>query len=245
MIYVVLGMHKSGTTLVSQILHHSGINMVDDLDESVSYDQGNKYERQSALHLDMDILGVRGYGIIDLAAPERLVATAEQRARMAEIIDGCASRYSDWGFKDPRACLAYPLWRELLPEHKLIVVYRPAAQLWSRFADHSFLGSYKKPSSAWRYLCRWYEHNTAVLAHLADTSCGYLVLSYTELMTDDREFDRLQSFVGRDLSDRRRKDLFRGQDRTYSLLQAADWWLKRRQGMGSRDVMDRLDAYRR
>lgn len=47
MIFVVLGMHKSGTTLVSQILHHSGIPMGDGFDENVTYDGGNKYERES------------------------------------------------------------------------------------------------------------------------------------------------------------------------------------------------------
>ena len=53
--YVVLGMHKSGTTLVSQMLHQSGINM-GDFDPLVSYDRGNQYERESALQLDMDIM---------------------------------------------------------------------------------------------------------------------------------------------------------------------------------------------
>ncbi len=44
MIYVIFGMHKSGTTLVAEMLHKSGINM-GDFDESVSYDIGNQYER--------------------------------------------------------------------------------------------------------------------------------------------------------------------------------------------------------
>ena len=43
-IYVVLGMHKSGTTLISQILHHSGVNMGGaEIETSRSYDEGNKY----------------------------------------------------------------------------------------------------------------------------------------------------------------------------------------------------------
>jgi hypothetical protein len=52
MICVFLSMHKSGTTLVSEILHHSGINMGDDIDEHVSYDRGNKYEHESTLGLN-------------------------------------------------------------------------------------------------------------------------------------------------------------------------------------------------
>lgn len=245
MIYVVLGMHKSGTTLVSQILHHSGVNMDDDLDESVSYDKGNKYERQSILHLNMDILGVNDYQVIDLAAPERPEASAEQRARMDRIVADCVDRYEDWGFKDPRACLVYPLWDEALPEHKIIVVYRHPSQLWKRFAGHSLLGSYKMPFSAWKYLNRWYEHNMNIIDYLKSTPHEYLVLSYTELMSSDDEFARLQGFVDCELVDRRRKDLFRSRNGSNLLLRVAERMLKMKRGHSVEEVLVQLDAFRR
>ena len=40
MIYALLGMHKSGTSLLSRILHESSINM-GDFDESKGYDEVN------------------------------------------------------------------------------------------------------------------------------------------------------------------------------------------------------------
>jgi len=55
MIYVILGMHKSGTTLISQILHKSGINM-GEFNEDVSYDQGNQHERPAAQKINREIL---------------------------------------------------------------------------------------------------------------------------------------------------------------------------------------------
>ena len=45
-VFVVLGMHKSGTTLVSDILHRSGVPMVE-VRSSEGYDQGNKMERDA------------------------------------------------------------------------------------------------------------------------------------------------------------------------------------------------------
>ena len=33
MVFVVLGMHKSGTTLISRMMHESGINMIDPVQE--------------------------------------------------------------------------------------------------------------------------------------------------------------------------------------------------------------------
>ncbi len=55
MIYIVLGMHKSGTTLVAQTLHAAGINM-GDFDESLTYDTNNKYERHDTQELNRDLL---------------------------------------------------------------------------------------------------------------------------------------------------------------------------------------------
>ena len=104
MIFVVLGMHKSGTTLVSQILHHSGVNM-GDFQENISYDEGNKYERESTLEVDMEILGAGDYRVLDLRSSRRLRLDEGIYHKMREIIAGCGSRYEDWGFKDPRALL--------------------------------------------------------------------------------------------------------------------------------------------
>ncbi len=237
-------MHKSGTTLVSQILHHSGINMVDDLDESMSYDGGNKYERQSILHLNMDILGVSDYQVVDLAVPAELTVTEEQQRRIEDIVSTCGEKYENWGFKDPRTCLVYPLWERALPEHKLIIVYRHPSQLWARFAGHSLRGSFKVPFSAWQYLSRWYEHNINILDYLRDTSREHVVLSYNKLMTEDREYDRLQEFVGYDLVDRRRKDLYRSRDCDYPVLKALDKLLKLKRGHDIHGVMDMLESHR-
>jgi hypothetical protein len=55
-ICVVLGMHKSGTTLVSEILHHSGIRMVEN-DSVESYDHGNHFEREDTNQFNKRLLG--------------------------------------------------------------------------------------------------------------------------------------------------------------------------------------------
>lgn len=244
MIYVVLGMHKSGTTLVSQILHHSGINMDDELDESVSYDGGNKYERQSILHLNMEILGLEDYQVIDFRSPTMPSATADQQRQMERIVADCTARYEEWGFKDPRTCLTYPLWAEALPEHRIIIVYREPSQLRKRFVSPHPLRSYRVPRQTWLYLNRWYEHNMNIIKYLQSTKCDYIVMSYNELMTGDREFDRLQHFVGRDLADRRLKDLYRGRGIRSHLFMTVDWLLKRRRGHNADEVMNMLNRLR-
>ena len=245
MIHVVLGMHKSGTTLVSQMLHDSGIDMDDVIDAHVSYDQGNKYERQSVLHLNLELLDAPDYSILNIARPATLQASPAQRDRIRQIVSAGEERYEDWGFKDPRTCLTYPLWAEALPPHRLIVVYREPGEVWPRYTlkrAHHFLNNFER---AWQYLNRWYEHNAAILECLAATNQPHIVLSYRELMNGDQELRRLEEFVGRPLVDRRRGGLYRNRARWSVHLAVAERRLRRAQGRGTVEIMAALAAARR
>ncbi len=68
MIYIVLGCHKSGTTLIARTLHESGIAMVGDDDAQGDYDQSGFYERLRWVELNQHILG---HGRSDLRGGER------------------------------------------------------------------------------------------------------------------------------------------------------------------------------
>lgn len=244
MIYVVLGMHKSGTTLVSQVLHHSGIDM-GDFDESVSYDRGNKYERASVLSLDMDILGAPDTEVLNLGVRDPLQLSDAQRARMREIIaDGQAS-HADWGFKDPRLTLVYDLWAQELPEHRLIAVYRDPAEAWPRFKWQGRRLYHTNFARASAFLDRWHEHNECLLRLAAAPGRNVLFLSYHELMSNDAELQRLRIFVGRNLVDRRQNNLYRGRPHPDLFLRAASWWRDRRTHRPAAAVLADLNAARR
>lgn len=240
MIFVVLGMHKSGTTLVSQILHHSGIDM-GEFDENVSYDKGNKYERQSVLKLDMEILAAEDDRVMKLRSHRRRPNLEPQLAQMRQLIAECSAAHEDWGFKDPRTLLVYDLWRAELPEHKIVAVYRDAAEVWPRF--RWLLGKYHKNfHQAYRYLSIWQDHNLNLLKHLRETDQEYLLLSYRDLMSDDRAFTMLQSFVGRDLVDRRKPGLYRSRSGGDVFLATANAWMKLRLGRSWQDTFAELEA---
>ena len=245
MVYVVLGMHKSGTTLVSQILHHSGISMGECLDADVSYDQGNKYEREAVFGLNLVILGKDDALVLDVDAARGRVMSLAHREIMRAIIRDCHRRHADaWGFKDPRTCLTWPLWRQELPEHRIIAVYRHPAEVWPHFKWHGLRKRLCNFRYAWAYLNRWHEHNSGVMDAVAEAGDRAIVLGYHELMTGDDEFERLCRFVGRDLEDRRRPDLYRHRDRSDVFLRWADRRLERKSGMSTDAVMEQLQAWR-
>ena len=91
---------------------------------------------------------------------------------------------------------------------------------------------------------RWCEHNAALVATLETTPQDFVVLSYKELMTTDREFDRLQEFVGIPLDDRRRKDLYRSKVKSYLHLTATDRIYRWRNGYSCAELMTRFEALR-
>jgi hypothetical protein len=242
MIYVVLGMHKSGTSLVSSTLHHSGIDMGNDLESKEG--EYDKYERKSVFLVNQEILGSEGVFSLNIEMPAVLKVTEEQRSRMISIVQACEEQFTHWGFKDPRTCLVYPLWADVLPKHNLIVVYRSPSEIWPRVRSHSLnptITFYR----AWRLIKRWVQYNTRIQSYLEETSMDYLILNYRDLMTTHREFDRFQAFVGKKLSDQRKRNLYRGKSNEYFLLESAAWLHCIQAGYHYRDILKKFEALRR
>jgi hypothetical protein len=241
LIYVVLGMHKSGTTLVSQILHHSGISM-GEIDTRRGYDDSNQYEDQESLHLNMELIRAPDYEVLYIPPPPELVPTVQQRERMRRFIADRSVRHADWGFKDPRTTLVYPLWAEELPEHRLIAVWRAPEEIWPRFAAPGPRLWYQEPKRAWNFVLRWCEHNRLLVKHLRETPRDYLLLNYGDFMSGDGEFRRLESFIGKPLVDQRRKELYRGKRRRYPSHEIAKGLVKWRTGNDPDEVARELLA---
>jgi len=116
-IVVVLGMHKSGTTLVARTLHEAGINM--GVSKTGGYPQC-KYEDRRALSIKSAIL-YDGRPRHSLVLP-----TSDHDCREdIRIYATCRSKESEnWGVKVPGITLCYDQWADALPTHKVIGVRR-------------------------------------------------------------------------------------------------------------------------
>ncbi len=203
MIYVVLGMHKSGTTLVSKLLHQAGIAMVEHEPDG-TYSEGAFYERQACYHVNLRLLGWRDDKILFRQPPGNLRLKPDDARMMQAIIAENEVSYTDWGFKDPRTCLTYSLWAQHLPLHRLIVVFRPVEDIWPRYV-YSGWRFWKHWGRAVALVRTWCLYNAAILDIVQQTQAEVLVLSYRLLISDDAEYRRLCDFVGRPLPDVREK----------------------------------------
>jgi len=203
MIYVVLGMHKSGTTLVSEMLHHSGIDMLEEATIAGGYDEGNKWERESTKALNHQILGSRGAHSLRTSRHGRPTPAPELSSRMRGLAADLDHRHADWGFKDPRTCLTYDLWARELPEHRVVAVYRRPEECFAHYQAAARGSLQRGVDVLVRCLPSWCEHNAAIIAALERAVAPAIVLHYTRLMEGDGEFRRLERFIGRPLADRR------------------------------------------
>lgn len=127
MIVIVLGMHKSGTTLIAKTLHESGIHM--GVEEVGNYPKC-KYEDPRVSQITKKILyGSESQNRKSLDLPSSSYFQDNIKidiiAKIKDyILDRCKKHGTNWGFKFPDVTLCYDIWKDYLPFHKAVGVIR-------------------------------------------------------------------------------------------------------------------------
>jgi hypothetical protein len=124
-IVVVLGMHRSGTSLCAHVLSAMGIDMADEL-RAVPANAKGHWERWEIVGFHDRILELfnRGYfgPFHDFSLPVAWWADPRVHQIKDEIIAFLKQRMgeSDFGFKDPRTVRLMPLWHQIFNDLKLV-----------------------------------------------------------------------------------------------------------------------------
>ncbi|MGB3300298.1 MAG: sulfotransferase [Phormidesmis sp.] len=208
MIYIVLGMHKSGTTLISQLLHTSGINMLDGAENSSTYDQGNQWERESTKQINHAVLNSQDLYSLDISLA-KLKPSSEVKRQIKLTIKSINQNNLHWGFKDPRTCLTYPLWASELPEHRIVAVYRSPTEVWERYQKQGLSKKENIKVTAFKFMRAWSTYNFNILRILKSISSESILINYSDLMSSKETFKALEEFVGLSLLDKRDPSLYR------------------------------------
>jgi hypothetical protein len=120
---IVAGFHRSGTSLVCQLLHRAGLFLGYDLLGPAFSNPHGHFEDTEILHLHQQILADNGQTWV-ISEPFLPVVTEPHWERLRGIIERRDAEYDLWGFKDPRVCSFMMLWKHLLPGAKALLVYR-------------------------------------------------------------------------------------------------------------------------
>ena len=123
----IAGMPRSGTSLVTQLLHRCGLHLgaPDDLMPAAADNTDGYWENLKFVKLNERLLA--GSGGTWFAPPVTLRPTAEITADAKAILAAFEGR-EPWGWKDPRNAVTLPFWTRLLPAMKVLVCIRHPAE---------------------------------------------------------------------------------------------------------------------
>ena len=223
---IIAGMHRSGTSLITNWLHHCGLQVGETL---LGPDIGNKeghFEDEEFLKMHEEILVGNGLVPSGLVHDKQLQISEYQLEKLKAIIGIKEKRFDQWGWKEPRTCLFLDTYRELLPDAKYLVIIRDYESVVNSLLKRAFDDtdkSYERRSLFTRikwtlfkknrrrqkyyrtyaedHLKVWIEYNLHILRTLKDLKPeDYLVVDYAMLQKKDKEvFSCLKTTWGFDL----------------------------------------------
>jgi Sulfotransferase family len=194
MIVCILGMHRSGTSLVARMLNLLGIDLGPERSLWHASDDNPKgfWEHQPLARINDEIFARYG-GSWERPEPysaswprDPLIADLRDRARQLLADDFGSSPL--WGWKDPRTCLTLPFWQELTEPMRYVICLRnPCAVIAS-------LGRRSGMTPDWADRL-WLTYVQASLIHTSGQPRMFVF--YEDVVQDwDSELRRLATFIG-------------------------------------------------
>jgi hypothetical protein len=129
-IVCILGMHRSGTSLVSRILNVLGLYLgpEEQLMHPSADNPTGHWEIRPIKEINYEILSILGGSWSEPpplpAGWERSPELAGPRHRAREVIESDFSGSELWGFKDPRNSLTLPFWQRILDPMRYVICFR-------------------------------------------------------------------------------------------------------------------------
>lgn len=162
---IIAGFHRSGTSATAQLLERAGLFLGYELLEALPSNLYGHFEDRDVVDLHQGILADNDRTWV-VGEPLLPVVGVERWDRMLRMIERRNAEYALWGFKDPRACLFMALWKYLLPDMKVLLVYRHFAEttysLGQRHSSDLFLK--RGNSDTWNSLEDLSKETEAMLA---------------------------------------------------------------------------------
>jgi hypothetical protein len=155
---VIVGMHRSGTSYVAQMLQRGGLYLGPDLMDEAAPDNLEGFgESRTAMRLNDRLLRLSGGDY--LHPPEQLRSDAEADAALAGFVADLRA-HPPAGWKDPRTTLTLPLWKPHLgAEYTLIGCLRHPLNV-----AHSLRARQQMPLE--QGLALWEAYNRRLWDHL-------------------------------------------------------------------------------
>jgi hypothetical protein len=153
---IVAGFHRSGTSLVCQLLYRAGLFLGYDLMGATFSNPHGHFEDIEIFNLHEQILADNGRTWM-ISEPFLPVITEPHWQKMRRIIQRRNTDHSLWGFKDPRVCSFMMIWKHLLPNAKVLLVYRHFSDTTYSLGRRQSVELFSKPTGPQRMYRRFWE----------------------------------------------------------------------------------------
>lgn len=184
---IVAGFHRSGTSLTAQLLHRAGVFLGDQLLEAnYSNVHGHVEDREIVRFHDKILADNELTWQVDKAVLPEVQDSHIQY--MKQFIDKREENHRVWGFKDPRVCLLLNAWKKIIPEVKVLIVYRGPLETTFSLHKRAAIGSLGEGGKQrfhrkfWEVpdlsLNMWLVHNKMLLDFAHNNPGNVLVLSF-------------------------------------------------------------------
>ena len=205
---IVAGFHRSGTSLLTELLHRAGLFVGDDLLGAMPSNPYGHFEDREVLRIHEQLLRDNGMNW-QADTPFVPYIHADRWRAMQNFADMRRVNHQLWGFKDPRVCFFLPAWKHILPGMKTIIVYREPAEcvaslqrrqatdlMHRRGSEESHRRFWAEPDLGLRM---WLAHNQALVAHARAYPDDTLVVSFDALAHGYPLIDHCNDHLGMEL----------------------------------------------
>jgi len=158
-VFIITGMHRSGTSLTASIMQSAGVNIGRRLMEATEFNAKGHFENLDFFEFHLDVFRSLGVNIDGWTLQENLQIDEPLIDRAKQLIEQ-NSLSSIWGWKEPRTTLFLDFWAKLLPEARFLLIYRSpweVADSLYRRGDKMFQS---QPELAIKY---WQHYNQKIL----------------------------------------------------------------------------------
>ncbi|MFM2294138.1 MAG: hypothetical protein RLZZ350_551 [Verrucomicrobiota bacterium] len=194
---LIAGMHRSGTSMLAQLLAACGLDFgaTSDLVPATPDNPEGHYEHIRLQRVNDELLNAFGGGWdLPPAWPKKFLADARVKTLAYEVKNICRENFSrgDWAWKDPRSSLALPFWLAALPHTKVLVCLRNPLEV-----AHSLR---RRGHASYAFgLNLWQIYNERILA---DTAPAQRLITHYEnfFAAPETELRRILKFLGHEIS---------------------------------------------
>lgn len=202
MIVIILGMHRSGTSMLSSICHTLGINMgpaIDLLRNNPKSQPHGYWEDQGFVSINRQIIkAAGGHWHKPPGRLKILAASIEYRDKISELVEK-RNEADTWGWKDPRNCLCIEAYQYVLkPEDDvryIHIIRDRRAIATSLIRRGELLSGTADQVAAWDKLA--YEHERRVRHFLNQYQVSHYTIAYEDILRHPLyEVRRLAQYLG-------------------------------------------------